>query len=125
MARTMDEHPTIGVEEEFLLVDNDTGEPVVATSDELRAELTRLRRVAADAASACGARLLAVALPPSVPHHFPITDTPRYHKIGENFGMIAHEQGSAAAMCTSRYQTGRRRSRSATGCDHGYHCFWR
>ena len=125
MACTMDEHPTIGVEEEFLLVDNDTGEPVaanqavaaqaeargvqlqleltscqvettsrvVATSDELRAELTRLRRVAADAASACGARLLAVALPPSVPHHFPITDTPRYRKIGENFGMIAHEQG--------------------------------
>jgi carboxylate-amine ligase len=153
----MDEHPTIGVEEEFLLVDNDTGEPVaanqavaaqaeargvqlqleltscqvettsrvVATSDELRAELTRLRCVAADAASACGARLLAVALPPSVPHHFPITDTPRYRKIGENFGMIAHEQGSAAAMFTSRYQTGRRRSRSATGCGHGYHCFWR
>ena len=121
----MDEHPTIGVEEEFLLVGNDTGEPVaanqavaaqaeargvqlqleltscqvettsrvVATSDELRVELTRLRRVAADAASACGARLLAVALPPSVPHHFPITDTPRYRKIGENFGMIAHEQG--------------------------------
>ena len=127
MACTMDEHPTVGVEEEFLLVDTDTdtGEPVVAnqavaaqgeargvqlqleltscqvettsrvvaTSDELRAELTRLRCVAADAASACGARLLAVALPPSVPHHFPITDTPRYRKIGENFGMIAHEQG--------------------------------
>ena len=121
----MDEHPTVGVEEEFLLVDTDTDEPVVATSDELRAELTRLRRVAADAASACGVRLLAVALPPSVPHHFPITDTPRYHKIGENFGMIAHEQGFAATTCTSRYQTGRRRPRSATGCDHGYHCFWR
>ena len=57
MARTMDEHPTIGVEEEFLLVDTDTGEPVAPTSDELRAELTRLRRVAADAASACGVRL--------------------------------------------------------------------
>jgi len=124
MARTMNEHPTIGVEEEFLLVD-DTGEPVganhavakeakargvqlqleltscqvettsrvVSTADELHAELSRLRRVAADAASACGARLLAVALPPSVPHHFPITDTPRYRKIGDNFGMIAHEQG--------------------------------
>ena len=124
MARTMDKHPTIGVEEEFLLVD-DTGEPVAAnravaeeaesrgvqlqleltscqvettsavmeTSDELRAELSRLRGVAAQAASACGARLLAVALPPSVPHHFPVTDTPRYRKIGENFGMIAHEQG--------------------------------
>ena len=124
MAFTMDEHPTIGVEEEFLLVD-DTGEPlaanetvaeeaesrgvklqleltscqvettsrVVTTSDQLRAELSRLRGVAAEAASACGARLLAVALPPSVPHHFPVTDKPRYRKIGENFGMIAHEQG--------------------------------
>jgi glutamate---cysteine ligase / carboxylate-amine ligase len=121
----MSQHPTVGVEEEFLLVDSDTGEPVaanravaeeadahgvqlqleltscqvettsgvVATSGELRAELSRLRRAAADAASARGVRLLAVALPPAVPHHFPVTDTPRYRKIGQNFGMIAHEQG--------------------------------
>lgn len=124
-ANGMNEHPTVGVEEEFLLVDPDTGEPVganevvageaqrrgvklqleltscqvettskvVATTDELRAELTRLRRIAADAASASGAQLLAIALPPSVPHHFPVTDTPRYRKIGEIFGMVAHEQG--------------------------------
>ena len=117
--------PTMGVEEEFLLVDPETGEPVganravaeeaetrgvqlqleltscqvettsrvVASSDELRAELARLRRTAAEAASARGTRLLAVALPPSVPQHFPVTDTPRYRRIGENFGMIAHEQG--------------------------------
>jgi carboxylate-amine ligase len=121
----MHQHPTVGVEEEFLLIDPDTHEPVaanqavarearaqgvelqleltscqvettskvVATSDDLRVELIRLRRIAAAAASACGARLLAIALPPSVPHHFPVTDTPRYRKIGENFGMIAHEQG--------------------------------
>lgn len=124
MAATMAKFPTVGVEEEFLLVD-DTGEPVAAnravaqeaqtrgvelqleltscqvettsrvvdTSEELRAELSRLRGAAADAAQACGARLLAVALPPSVPHHFPVTDTPRYRKISDNFGMIAHEQG--------------------------------
>src|SRR5690349_3988554 len=99
----MAEHPTVGVEEEFLLVDPDTGEPVprnrevaaraerlgielqleltscqVETTssvahgaEELRAELTTLRRVAARAAEDAGARLLAVALPPSVPHHFP------------------------------------------------------
>ncbi|HZQ31655.1 MAG TPA: glutamate--cysteine ligase, partial [Mycobacterium sp.] len=118
-------YPTVGVEEEFLLVDPDTGEPVAAnhavarqaraqgvelqleltscqvetttgvvdTSGELRAQLRRLRGVAADAASACGTTLLAVGLPPSVPHHFPVTDTTRYRRIAQNFGMIAHEQG--------------------------------
>jgi carboxylate-amine ligase len=118
-------HPTFGVEEEFLLVDPDSGEPVplnravaerakskgvdlqleltscqvettsdvMASSEDLRAELSRLRGVAANAAEVAGARLLAVGLPPTVPHEFPITDTPRYRKIGEKFGMIAHEQG--------------------------------
>ena len=121
----MASHPTVGVEEEFLLVDPETGEPVarneavarnaeaqgvelqleltscqvetttdVATnSDDLRAELTRLRRIAAEAAESDGARLLAVGLPPTVPHEFPITDTPRYRRIADRFGMIAHEQG--------------------------------
>jgi carboxylate-amine ligase len=118
-------HPTVGVEEEFLLVDPDTGEPVARnqavarhaeaqgvelqleltscqvetttdvaeTTDELRTQLTRLRRIAAEAAEAGGARLLAVGLPPTVPHEFPITDNARYAKIAERFGMIAHEQG--------------------------------
>lgn len=117
--------PTIGVEEEFLLVDPDSGAPVAlnrAVADraaekdvelqleltscqvetatgiiddtaDLREQLTRLRRVAADSAERAGARLLAVGLPPTLPHEFPITDTPRYRDIGERFGMIAHEQG--------------------------------
>ncbi len=117
--------PSVGVEEEFLLVDPQTGEPVARnadvaryagergvdlqlelttcqvetatdkadTSSQLREQITRLRRVAADASAAAGATLLAVGLPPTVPHHFPITDTPRYHQIAERFGMIAHEQG--------------------------------
>ncbi|MBV9088425.1 MAG: glutamate--cysteine ligase [Mycobacteriaceae bacterium] len=121
----MDEHPTIGVEEEFLLVDPDTAEPmaanravadeaarrgvklqleltscqvetttgVVADGAELGEELTRLRHIAAEAAQARGAQLLAVALPPTVPRQFPVTDTPRYRQIAEKFGMIAHEQG--------------------------------
>ncbi len=121
----MASHPTIGVEEEFLLADPATGDPVarnvavarhaaehgvklqleltscqvettsdvVGSSSELRDQLSRLRRVAAGAAEASGAQLLAVGLPPTVPHEFPITDTPRYRKIAEIFGMIAHEQG--------------------------------
>jgi carboxylate-amine ligase len=72
-------------------VETTTG--VLDTRDELLREITRLRRAAAEAAQACGARLLAVALPPTVPQEFPITDTPRYRRIAERFGMIAHEQG--------------------------------
>jgi glutamate---cysteine ligase / carboxylate-amine ligase len=122
---TMATHPTIGVEEEFLLADPASGEPValntavaqesknrgvklqlelttcqvettsdvVGTTRELREQLLRLRRVAAEAAEASGAQLLAVGLPPTVPHAFPITDTPRYREIADKFGMIAHEQG--------------------------------
>jgi glutamate---cysteine ligase / carboxylate-amine ligase len=118
-------HPTFGVEEEFLLADPASGEPValneavareaknrgvklqlelttcqvettsdvVGTTRELRDQLLRLRRIAADAAEASGAQLLAVGLPPTVPHTFPITDTPRYREIADKFGMIAHEQG--------------------------------
>ena len=118
-------HPTIGVEEEFLLADPASGEPialneavaghaaergvklqlelttcqvettsdVVGSSREMRDQLLKLRRVAAEAAEASGAQLLAVALPPTVPHEFPITDNPRYRAIAERFGMIAHEQG--------------------------------
>jgi glutamate---cysteine ligase / carboxylate-amine ligase len=71
----------------------ETTTDVAETSDQLRAELTRLRRVAAEAAEADGARLLAVGLPPTVPHEFPITDNPRYRDIADRFGMIAHEQG--------------------------------
>ena len=122
-------HPTIGVEEEFLLADPTSGEPVavneavaghaaergvelqleltscqvetatevVGGTRELTDQLLRLRRVAAEAAEAGGARLLAVGLPPTVPHEFPITDNPRYRKIAERFGMIAHEQGICGA----------------------------
>ncbi|MBX7447974.1 glutamate--cysteine ligase [Mycolicibacterium sp. 3033] len=117
--------PTIGVEEEFLLVDPDSGSPlprnrdvadraaelgvdlqleltscqvetatdVAHTADQLETSLVRLRRTAAEAAERVGARLLAAGLPPTLPHDFPITDTPRYRYIGDRFGMIAHEQG--------------------------------
>jgi carboxylate-amine ligase len=119
----MASHPTFGVEEEFLLVDPATGEPVAVNtavarhaadrgvklqleltscqietntnatggSCELRRQLTRLRRVAAEAAEASGAQLLAAALPPTRPDIFPITDTPRYREIAEKFGMVAEE----------------------------------
>ena len=124
-SRSDSEPPTFGVEEEFLLVDPDSGEPaprngavaaeaerrgidlqvelsscqvetnsgVATTGGQLREELTTLRRAAAQAAEAVGVRLLALGLPPVTPHDFPVTDTPRYRQIGEQFGMVAHEQG--------------------------------
>lgn len=117
--------PTVGVEEEFLLVDPRTGAPVaknvevarhaadrgldlqlelsscqvetnteaMSSSSELLHEITKLRRAAAESAMKAGAALLAVGLPPTVPKAFPITDTARYRQIGDQFGMIAHEQG--------------------------------
>jgi glutamate---cysteine ligase / carboxylate-amine ligase len=119
----MASHPTFGVEEEFLLADPTTGEPVavnravadhaadrgvklqleltscqiettsdvVSGSGELRQELIRLRRITAEAAEASGAQLLAVALPPTRPQEFPITDTPRYREIADKFGNVAEE----------------------------------
>lgn len=71
----------------------ETTSEVASSSDDLRRGLSRLRRVAADAAEEAGARLLAVALPPTLPHEFPVTDKPRYRHIADRFGMIAHEQG--------------------------------
>jgi glutamate---cysteine ligase / carboxylate-amine ligase len=34
-----------------------------------------------------------VALPPTVPRDYPVTDTPRYRQIADRFGLLAHEQG--------------------------------
>lgn len=116
---------TVGVEEEFLLVDPGTGAPVAKNTEvaataeklgvELQLELTAcqvetstaihtdsaallkelagLRRDVARCAQDNGARLLAVAVPPTVPQQFPVTDTDRYRRIADRFGMVAHEQG--------------------------------
>src|SRR5947209_6891704 len=71
----------------------ETNSSVTATSAELGEQLTRLRRAAAEAAEAAGVQLLATGLPPATPHEFPLTDTPRYRRIGAAYGMVAHEQG--------------------------------
>ncbi|MFF2549620.1 glutamate--cysteine ligase [Nocardia sp. NPDC058058] len=122
----MDTLPTVGVEEEFLLVDPRTGAPVGRNADvartaadsgievqleimrcqvetstrvhskssELLQELRELRRGAAICAEKNDAILLAVAVPPTIPDEpLRITSTPRYHRIAENFGRLAQEQG--------------------------------
>ncbi|MCF3941334.1 MULTISPECIES: glutamate--cysteine ligase [Gordonia] len=117
--------PTIGVEEEFILVDRSTGHPVgrnrevaeaaarrgvrldlelttcqveiatsaCSTSRQVLAELRQLRSVVSAAAHEVGVGVIATGVPPTVPDAFPITDTERYRRIGEHFGMLAHEQG--------------------------------
>ncbi|MEV0293709.1 glutamate--cysteine ligase [Nocardia sp. NPDC050710] len=116
---------TVGVEEEFILVDPGTGSPVAknlevartakAIGVELQLELTRcqietntgvhtgtadllkelskLRRDVAACAEQNSARILAVAIPPTMAERFPVTDTPRYQRIENRFGMLAYEQG--------------------------------
>ncbi|MDY6809367.1 MAG: glutamate--cysteine ligase [Actinomycetota bacterium] len=67
--------------------------PACSTSGEVLAELRRLRSVVAAAAHEVGVGVIATGVPPTVPDAFPITDTERYRRIGEHFGMLAHEQG--------------------------------
>ncbi len=78
---------------EFASCQVETATRPVVTSSELRDEVFRLRHAAAESAQQCGALLLAVGLPPTVPQEFPITDTPRYRHIAERYAMIAQEQG--------------------------------
>lgn len=121
----METPPTIGVEEEFLLVDPRTGVPVGknvdvartaadfgidlqleftrcqvetstrvhSTTEGLLRELRDLRRGAAMCAEKNDALLLAVGIPPTVSDDLPVTSTPRYRRIAEDFGILAHEQG--------------------------------
>jgi carboxylate-amine ligase len=59
---------------------------------QLLAELRDLRRTVASCAEKTGARLLAVAVPPTGTGMTSITDTPRYRRIAARLGMLAHEQ---------------------------------
>ncbi|MBF6331274.1 glutamate--cysteine ligase [Nocardia transvalensis] len=117
--------PTVGVEEEFLLVDPGTAVPapmnvevahtatdvglelglelsrcqietrtrVHTDSAKLLRELRDLRRTSAACAEKNGTRMLAAALPPTVPVPLSVTDTPRYRRIADGFGVLAQEQG--------------------------------
>lgn len=115
-------HPSIGVEEELLLV-SATGDPlprsqavvddlpdldvtleltraqieinspVCDSSAELHQHLTSMRNELAGAAHAEGARLLAVAAPPQGVAAQLVTKKPRYREMAERYGLLAREQG--------------------------------
>ncbi|APE34361.1 carboxylate--amine ligase [Nocardia mangyaensis] len=71
----------------------ETSSSVHSDIGELLGELRTARRRVAECAADHGVRLLAVAVPPTVPEGYPVTDTPRYQRIAHTFGMLAHEQG--------------------------------
>ncbi|MEU7474670.1 glutamate--cysteine ligase [Lentzea sp. NPDC042327] len=117
--------PTVGVEEEFLLVDPETGVPVnraeevvaiareqhgleleheltgaqveINTSvcrdvEQARDELLETRRKVAAAARAAGCRAVSVGAPPLGDGTGEITDSARYLRIAEQFGVLAEQQ---------------------------------
>jgi glutamate---cysteine ligase / carboxylate-amine ligase len=115
---------TLGVEEEFLLLDprNDhnmpvaphvldalpdavrrysrqefrpsmleMATPVCTTLPELGGELSRLRRAAATAARAAGARLVAIGATPIAEPQRTVSDNPRFRAIARHYGPIARD----------------------------------
>jgi glutamate---cysteine ligase / carboxylate-amine ligase len=114
-------HPSLGVEEEFLLVSAtgrplprsvavaraadgidvhleltkgqvEINSPVCDSSSELREHLLRMRSALARAAGRNGARLLAVGAPPGGKPGQIVTDTPRYQRMANVYGQLAREQ---------------------------------
>jgi carboxylate-amine ligase len=118
---------TLGVEEEFVLLDPRTGatalagpevarmrdgEPgirpevmqfqvetatrVCTSLDDLAGELTRLRRLAADAAASAGCLLAATGIAPyRAPGLAAVTDQPRYRELARQFGPLVAATGGA------------------------------
>ncbi|GGR96850.1 putative glutamate--cysteine ligase 2 [Micromonospora fulviviridis] len=115
---------TLGVEEEYLLLDPVTGQslpvadqvltalagpsreqsrqefrhsmvemvtPICTDLAELREHLVALRRTAAEAAEAAGARLVAVAATPVCEPHRSVPDKDRYRAMSHRFGPVAHD----------------------------------
>jgi carboxylate-amine ligase len=67
--------------------------PVCASLAEVRAELTRLRKGAAEAAHAHGCRILPSATHPTATwHDQELTADPRYAQIADRFGVLAVQQ---------------------------------
>lgn len=71
----------------------ETNTTVCWTIDELRRDLVGLRSAAAAAAWRAGARLLAAGAPLADEPPAPLTDSPRYQRMGHEFGMLAADHG--------------------------------
>jgi carboxylate-amine ligase len=71
----------------------ETNTSVCWNTRELRRDLVRLRSGAAAAAWRAGARLLAAGVPLTDEAPAPLADSPRYQRMGREFGMLAADHG--------------------------------
>src|SRR5271166_613250 len=89
---------TLGVEEEFVLLDPSTGATVLAGPDLVRMlgrELIRLRRLAAAAAASLGCRLVASGVAPyRTPGLAAVTGQPRYQELARRYGPVVADAGT-------------------------------
>lgn len=73
----------------------ETATRVCGTADDLRGELTRLRRLSADAARSCGCLLIASGVSPyGVPGLAALTDKPRYRELARRYPALTALSGT-------------------------------
>lgn len=83
----------VEVELELTRAQVEINAPVCDTSGELRRELSASRAKLAAAAAEEGARLLAIAAPPTGRAEQLVTKKPRYQEMAARYGQLAREQG--------------------------------
>jgi carboxylate-amine ligase len=82
--------------EELTTAQIETNTSACWNTQELRTELVRQRSAAAAAARSAGTRLLAAGAPVTDELPPPLTDSPRYQRMGREFGTLATDHGVCA-----------------------------
>jgi glutamate---cysteine ligase / carboxylate-amine ligase len=94
VARIRDGEP--GIQPEVMRFQVETATRVCTSLDGLAGELTRLRRLAADATASAGCLLVATGFAPyRAPGLAAVTDQPRYRELARHFGPLVAEAGGA------------------------------
>ncbi|MFC8178799.1 glutamate--cysteine ligase [Rhodococcus sp. NPDC057297] len=75
----------------------ETATPVLHTATDMVDTVLSSRRILAAAAAREGARVIATGVPMLLPCSGPITDTVRYRRIADEYGILAAEQGVCGA----------------------------
>jgi carboxylate-amine ligase len=92
LARILDDEP--GIQQEVMQFQVETATRVCTSLDDLAGELTRLRRLAADAAASAGCRLVASGIAPyRAPGLAAVSGQPRYRELARQFGPLVAEAG--------------------------------
>ncbi len=86
-----------GVQQELMRFQVETATTVCTSLDEAGRELTRLRRLAADAAAQLGCRLVAAGVAPyRTPGLAAVTPQPRYRELARRYGPVVAQAGTCA-----------------------------